>query len=280
MEVTDYERKNLIGRHVLHQTLGKGVIIHQEFSDIIIFDVSFNDECKSFKYPDAFENRTLQCYDPKFLEIIKEDIKNKNVNNNVIENNDINNETVLRELQYVDFLIAYNTFKCKAKKHKLIEITALVNIMVRDKGQVLEQVPAYYCEECEAYFISKREFNSLKSKGILMCKHYDDEEKYYKTKYSGSLKLSQESILMQYGYNVSQENNLSDNERQEILGFLIDNRIVDKTTILNYFDFFIKQRENQNKDFSQAINKWKKDAKYVYYYKIGDFTKVYVKSIT
>ncbi len=80
------------------------------------------------------------------------------------------------------------------------------------------------------------------------------------------MQLAQQSILMQYGYNVSQQENLSDARRRKILSLLIDNSILTRNDIMNYLDFFIGQRKNI-KTQQNAIRKWESDRDFISSYK-------------
>ena len=94
---------------------------------------------------------------------------------------------------------------------------------------------------------------------------------YYGSNGKYGMKLAQESILKQYGYNVSKTEDLSDTVRQKILAVLIDNHIVTKNDIISYLDFFVSQRRYQSK-YEQAISKWEEDREFVTNYRLGEYT--------
>ena len=91
-------------------------------------------------------------------------------------------------------------------------------------------------------------------------------------------KLARESILMQYGYNVSKVEGLSNESRQKILAIIIDNKILSKTEIISYLDFFINQRLSLN-NMKDAVAKWKEDRKFVENYKNDVYGQVGVSAI-
>lgn len=93
------------------------------------------------------------------------------------------------------------------------------------------------------------------------------------------MKLAQESILMQHGYTVSQTEGLSTARRQKILAVLIDNKILTKSDIISYLDFFISQKKS-NHMYEKAITKWQNDREFVAEYKIGHHKKYNVKGIS
>lgn len=92
------------------------------------------------------------------------------------------------------------------------------------------------------------------------------------------MKLSQESVLMQYGYSVSQQEGLTMARRQKILAVLLDNEILSKSEIISYLDFFITQRQYRH-GFEIAISKWENDREFVADYKKDGYTRYGVKGI-
>lgn len=96
--------------------------------------------------------------------------------------------------------------------------------------------------------------------------------------YANGIKLAQESLLMQYGYNVSQTEGLTATARQKILAVIIDNKIMSKSEIISYIDFFISQRSS-NSRMDVAISKWEADRDFVENYKIGEYTQFGVNAI-
>lgn len=120
-------------------------------------------------------------------------------------------------------------------------------------------------------------YQNLKKKGMVLCR-VTDEKNYMKSGYINGMKLAQESLLMQYGYNVSQTEGLTTTGRQKILAVIIDNKIMSKSEIISYIDFFISQR-NSNSRMEVAISKWEADREFVENYKIGQYTQYGVNAI-
>ena len=83
---------------------------------------------------------------------------------------------------------------------------------------------------------------------------------------------------MQYGYNVSQANGLSRENRKKILSAIIDNEIVSKSEIISYLDLFIKQRASMG-NMQMAVAKWKEDREFVRNYGSKQYTEVDVKAL-
>ena len=66
--------------------------------------------------------------------------------------------------------------------------------------------------------------------------------------------------------------------RQKILAVIIDNKIMSKSEIISYIDFFISQRSS-NSRMEVAISKWEADREFVENYKIGQYTQYGVNAI-
>lgn len=176
-----------------------------------------------------------------------------------------------------DFVVRRNVFKCMHSSHKLENIVATINIIDNQNEEKLIRVNAGYCTNCKLFFIMESTYNNLKSKGIPICR-ISDEKTYLKNYSVNGMVLAQESILMQYGYNVNQLEGLSSSRRQKILAVLIDKRILGKSEIISYLDFFISQRQTQSK-YQIAISKWEADREFVENYRIGEYHQYGVNAI-
>lgn len=177
-----------------------------------------------------------------------------------------------------DFVVRRNTFKCLHNDHKLKDIAGTVGVITQ-KGEVKQlKISAGYCPQCKIFFILESTYDYLKSKGTPLCR-ISSEKAYLKGtgSYNG-MKLAQESILMQHGYSVSQEEALSPIRRQKILAILIDNEILTKSDVIGYLDFFISQKKS-NPKFEKAILKWQNDREFVAEYKIGAYKQYSINGI-
>ena len=186
------------------------------------------------------------------------------------------NEQSLPEIGLKDFVVRANVFKCMHNKHKIDNVDALMNIDIDGEIQQI-RISAGYCPQCKVYFILDSTYQNLKRKGIILCR-VSDEKAYEKNGYVNEMHLAQESLLMQYGYNVSQIEDLSSMRRQKILAILIDNKIMSKSEIISYLDFFIRQRSSDSR-MEIAISKWEADREFVEEYRRGQYTKFGVKAI-
>lgn len=177
-----------------------------------------------------------------------------------------------------DFVVRGNIFKCIHNHHTVENLDATVLVIDRKDKQRLVRISAGHCKKCNTYFIMESTFRRLKeSYSHIVCR-ICDEKTYQKSYYMGEMQLAQESILMQYGYNVSETTGLSSTARQKILAVMIDNNILSKSGIISYLDFFIRQRSHMS-NMETAISKWEEDEEFVEHYRIGEYTKFGVNAI-
>lgn len=228
-----------------------------------------------------YEKRCISYY--RYLSKLLE--KSKEQNMHLTESNETKSEKKIipkgmeqkpLEIGLKDFVVRGNVFKCMRNKHKIDNIDALISID-DDGKRCKEKISAGFCSQCKVYFILDSTYEKLKKKGIILCR-VTDEKNYMKGGTVNGMKLAQESLLMQYGYTVSQTEGLSATGRQKILAVIIDNKIMSKSEIISYLDFFISQRSSIP-NMEVAISKWEADREFVENYKIGQYTQFGVKAI-
>ena len=198
---------------------------------------------------------------------------------NHLQNSNVSAKEHDNRIRVKDFVVRRTTFKCMHEGHSLRNIDGTIEI-INDKGIIIQaQVPAGYCPNCNVFFIMESTYQRLKMKGTPICR-ISDEKTYMKSNiYANGMHLAQESVLMQYGYSVSQQEGLSANRRSKILAVLIDNDILTRTEIISYLDFFINQRKN-NPKYEKAIRKWEMDQEFVSEYKVGAYTQYGISGIS
>lgn len=161
--------------------------------------------------------------------------------------------------------------------HIISDIDAVIMVVDNEGKQKAFKISAGYCAQCNIYFIMDSVYQNLKRQGIILCR-ITDEKTYLKGGFMNGAKLAQESILMQYGYNVSQMEGLSATRRQKILAVIIDNKVLSKNEIISYLDFFIRQHGRRS-NMELAVAKWEDDRDFVEHYRIGEYTQYGVNAI-
>lgn len=178
-----------------------------------------------------------------------------------------------KKIYVEDFIIKGNVFKCKDKLHNIKDIIAEFDIINNDGEIVACKVPAGYCENCNVYFILESIYFELRQRGIILCKIVD-EKSYYKKLTTGERNMASQSILMEYGYHVSQRKELSAENRRLILSVLLDNNIISKSEIISYLNLFISQKKSMY-NMQTAVSRWKEDKLFVEKYQDDDKCKMY-----
>lgn len=177
-----------------------------------------------------------------------------------------------------DFVVRRTTFKCRHNDHKLQNIDAIIKIIDRNGDIVETRVSAGYCPNCNVYFIMESTYQNLKTRGTPICRVSDEKAYLSNSAFFNGTQLAQESILKQYGYSVSQEEGLTRARRQKILALLVDNKVLTRSEIISYLDFFINQRKHQYR-YEKAIDKWESDREFISEYKSGVYSQYGVKAI-
>ena len=106
--------------------------------------------------------------------------------------------------------------------------------------------PYYYCTNCQCKYILDNDYTELAKQGAVMIQAVGNSPAEY-------------SKLRSMGYTVNKKDNLSDNQRREILRTIYLNNIMTKEEILNYLNLFI-WKSARMKD---AVEKWQADIEYI-----------------
>lgn len=187
-----------------------------------------------------------------------------------------------------DFIVrSFSTvFRCRNKGHTIKDVRATFKTITKKGTIATIEIPAGYCSQCNMYFILESTYHQIKQCGIPICRMIDEKKYmtngiYNSTNYSN---FAQESVLMQFGYTVSQVEDLQMIQRRALLATIVDYNVLTKNEVVSYLDYFIKYRKNQkNPDgslkYGLAIDKWKNDREFISKYKIGTYTEVAMKRI-
>lgn len=167
------------------------------------------------------------------------------------------------KIEFRDFVVRRSVFQCKKSGHNLRNITGIVKIMNKAGGTEEVSVPAGHCPMCNRYFIMEDTYQSLKFKGTILCRVSD--ERTYLSSSSDEFDTSgmaQRSALKQCGYSVSENSYLTSDGRKKLLCMIIDNGILDNTTVISYLRWFIRTREGQA-GLQNAVEKWRSDLNFI-----------------
>ncbi len=78
--------------------------------------------------------------------------------------------------------------------------------------------------------------------------------------------LSTESILKKHGYTVDKRSAVTSAKRQEILAYIVDNKILTVARIIDYLSWFIHKHSGVK--YADAVRKWSEDIEFIKNYKV------------
>lgn len=140
------------------------------------------------------------------------------------------------------------TVSCWVKKHSIIATTCKVGFI---SGEGSIRLPVHYCNNCKKYFIGEITLSLFEKKfGNFLLKRARIDSR-------NALNLDKESILFQFGYNVS--DGRSEVERQKLLALLLESGCLSYIEIVKCLEFNIKMHVQH----PEAVIKWKRDLKYI-----------------
>ena len=170
--------------------------------------------------------------------------------------------------------IGKGTESCLSKGHNIISATG---ILKNANGDDVE-IDVNHCLNCDDYFINQNKFQYYQSvyglnKNILIGNfkiYHKDHSKYFD--------LDKESLLHICGYNVNKNNDLSVNERRNILLQIINNGIMPKYKVEEYLEYYINNL-GLNYNMRNACQKWEEDYEWLLQYELESNEKVYIDKI-
>lgn len=174
-------------------------------------------------------------------------------------------------------VITFNK-KCLYQNHYIEDVVAHVKI-VKPSGEIIVRpIEAGYCEECDEYYILKKDFLRTKEEGILLCPILDMTSGGNSSRIKHSAQLGNESEIHIYGYNVKKNNGYTDRQRQVVLANILENTNISKHAIRSSIIRYIKQHQGQS-NYAEAVTLWSKDLKFVENYQLGDIPEVSVNKV-
>lgn len=149
----------------------------------------------------------------------------------------------------------------KHKEHILTDIYGVIPVLNHDNEIINIETPALYCNSCDRLFILESDFKKLESEGIILCQIITED--YWQKQIDNKMyHLNSESILHKVGYNVSDKENLSQEERRNILKNIIESGLLTRSQVSSHLDYLIRRSKGQ-KRLQRAIEKWTSDRKFI-----------------
>ena len=137
----------------------------------------------------------------------------------------------------------------------------MVNILVQCANmEDVVPITVYYSKSERKYFLNQESYDLYKRKYGLPYFHLA----YYSTTET-PFNMKEKSDLRLYGYTVNKIDGLSQKERQELIGQLIDGKLMSQSSIINHLEWLIHSHRD-NYRFDDACDKWRDDLKFAYNY--------------
>lgn len=172
-----------------------------------------------------------------------------------------------KKLKRSDTIAVTYSFMCSQKNHSIMPYCGIVPILSFDNQRIEEKVYLGYCRQCDLFYMFSRDYNRLSKKGTILCKVISASTG--NTMYDPTFKFANEtSILSQYGYNVQASNNLSFDDRKEILDRIIDDKAMSIHSMINLLEMQI-HLHRKKRNYSSAVSKWEMDVDYLKGYGIS-----------
>lgn len=166
-----------------------------------------------------------------------------------------------------DFIVRSHGYSCKHKSHEMDPVEASVTIMTAGGFLREKTFSAFYCKQCGKYFVTNDAFERLTRSGRLCCRVMEIDDVVNPKGGAGRFaNYANESVIRQYGYNVSKQEDLSSGERQAILSFVIENDVMSQYEIISFLDTLIDTREGMA-NMQDAVAKWREDVRFLEHYR-------------
>lgn len=164
-----------------------------------------------------------------------------------------------------DFIIRTHLIKCVRESHHIMFINAQLDIK-EHKTKQIKRIPvrALYCPICKKFYIQEYIYESILTMGTPCCRVLRSSQAKAEMGITSN-EWNEESLLHEAGYTVNKNDNLSSEERRKILDDLIESGEISPYAIIDHLGWLISRSKNYRKrDMTEAQNKWKSDADYIY----------------
>lgn len=188
-----------------------------------------------------------------------------------------NNYAIKNELDSIDVIVLTSVTRCISVGHNITDIHAKIPTITSNGKVVYVEKDIAYCRECQNYIMLKADFDDIES--VVICQVIDQTISYTALQNYDEIEFTQkQSILYQYGYNVSARDNLSSKQRHYILATVIESEILTKSEVLSHLDTLIERGAKIPK-WRDATTKWKQDRYYVFQYNRDNLPEILVKRV-
>lgn len=164
-------------------------------------------------------------------------------------------------ITHAELIIVSERKKCIREDHELLAVSVVIRVLPKGGNAIDLTGPAFYCENCNEYYMLEYDINDMRKKGVLLCRLIT-ESVYNKNRNSALSSLAPESVLRQHGYCVSKEENLTTSQRWITLDSIIDHHILHLQKVRSHIAWLVKTRQNMP-NMEEAIDKWKVDLKHL-----------------
>lgn len=135
--------------------------------------------------------------------------------------------------------------------------------IIAPNGTIIEmEFPAVCCSICGTVYVFENIYKKMRSYGVVQCRVVDVGNMYCDGVCNGLGEWNVESKLHTYGYNVSSNENLTEEQRRCILYHVLANCEMSRWEITNHLEFLISLNQNK-RNFEHAVAKWQRDLEYV-----------------
>ena len=145
--------------------------------------------------------------------------------------------------------------RCHRYEHHIIQATAILH----NKTDNEIELNVEYCTECKKFILEYTVFEQYRNRyGVLV----GNFRMVVKGEFEGDYDLAEESPLMLSGYNVSQRDGYTTQERHYILARIIHDGIMEKGDVIRYLSYFIR-KNGAKRGNESALSKWEEDLAFV-----------------
>lgn len=163
-----------------------------------------------------------------------------------------------------DIIVINSVKSCSQKAHTLSDVKVKIPVLYENSDVVQINVTISYCQDCDKYIMLKDDYARIT--GIIMCQVIDETVKLDNFTHDNLINQQKKSILYNYGYNVSAQNNLSDKNRHIILASVIEANILTRIQVEDHLQILI-DRGSKIPSWGEAVQKWKRDKYFIQNYK-------------